>query len=61
MSPDLDRGSVRSSADLNEEIRAFWLRLDGRAPTVAERKEYEALVTAWAAAVRAEGQIAEAA
>lgn len=61
MSPDLDRGSVRSSAVLNEAIRAFWQRLDRRAPSAVERREYEALVTAWAAAVRAEGQVAEAA
>jgi hypothetical protein len=62
MSPDFPgRGSVRSAADLNEAIRALWLRLGGRPVTVVERREYELLVVEWAAAVRAEGQIVEAA
>ena len=45
MPPTPDRpGSVRSAALVNEEIRAFWLRLEGRVPTAAERREYELLV-----------------
>lgn len=55
MIPDpLSPGSVRSAAAVNEEIRAFWLRLGGRVPTAAERREYELLVAEWAAAMRAE-------
>lgn len=52
-------GSARSAATINAEIRAFWLRLDGRVPTAVERAEYEALVAEWAAAVR--GEVTEAA
>lgn len=52
-------GSARSAAEINTEIRAFWLRLDGRAPSAVERGEYEALRAEWAAAVR--GEVAEAA
>lgn len=55
------RGSVRSAAALNEEIRALWLRAGGHLKTAAERAEYERLVVEWAAAVRAETLIAEAA
>lgn len=46
-------GSVRSSAELNERIRGLWLRTGGRL-SVDQRREYEQLVTEWAAAVRAE-------
>ena len=59
MPPDLDPGSARSAAVVNEEIRAFWLRLGGRVPTAAERREYELLVAEWAAAMR--GEVTEAA
>lgn len=52
-------GSVRSAAVVNAEIRAFWLRLDGRAPTAVERAEYEALRAEWAGVVR--GEVTEAA
>lgn len=52
-------GSTRSAAVVNDLIRAFWLRLDGRAPTAVERAEYERLVAEWAAAVR--GEVTEAA
>lgn len=52
-------GSARSAAAINDLIRAFWLRLDGRAPTAAESAEYEALVVEWAAAAR--GDVTEAA
>jgi hypothetical protein len=44
---------VRSAAQLNEDIRALWLRARGTL-TPAERAEYEQLVTAWADAVRTE-------
>ena len=59
MPPDLDPGSVRSAAAINDLIRAFWLRLDGRVPTAVESAEYAGLVAEWAAAVR--GEVAEAA
>ncbi len=59
MPPTPDYGSVRSADAVNQEIRAFWLRLDGRAPTAAERSVYEALRAEWAAAMRDE--VAEAA
>ena len=52
-------GSARSAAVVNEQIRAFWLRLGGRAPSAAESAEYERLVAEWAAAVR--GEVTEAA
>ncbi|MEV0979038.1 hypothetical protein [Streptomyces sp. NPDC049915] len=54
MSPDsMTSGSVRSAADVNEEIRALWLRAGGTL-SVQEREEYESLVVQWAAAMRAE-------
>ena len=54
MSPDPQQpGSVRSSTDLNEEIRALWTRAGGKL-SPDERREYEALLEQWAAAVRAE-------
>lgn len=46
-------GSVRSAAELNERIRGLWLRADGRL-SPEQRREYEQLVTEWAAAVRKE-------
>ncbi|MDX3455027.1 hypothetical protein PV396_24315 [Streptomyces sp. ME02-8801-2C] len=46
-------GSVRSAADLNDEIRALWDRAGGTL-TSDQRREYEVLVTAWAIAVRDE-------
>lgn len=52
MSPDsMLPGSVRSAAELNEQIRALWLRAGGSL-TAQERAEYEALVVEWAKAVR---------
>ncbi len=55
MFPDTSRrGSVRSAAQLNEQIRALWQRADGRLTTAEERREYELLVVEWAAAARAE-------
>ncbi|GAA3112339.1 hypothetical protein ACFQ0X_36950 [Streptomyces rectiviolaceus] len=47
------RGSVRSAAELNERIRGLWMRAGGRL-SAEQRREYEQLVTEWAAAVREE-------
>ncbi|MET9442202.1 hypothetical protein [Streptomyces sp. NPDC006610] len=59
MFPDsLVRGSVRSAAEVNELIRALWLRAGGSL-SPQERAEYELLVVEWAAAVR--GDVIEAA
>ncbi|MFB6960098.1 hypothetical protein ACFCYB_24505 [Streptomyces sp. NPDC056309] len=46
-------GSVRSAAELNEQIRSLWLRSGGSLST-QEREEYELLVVEWAAAMRDE-------
>jgi hypothetical protein len=54
-------GSARSSAEWNDVIRTFWSRLAGRLPTSEERAEYEMLLAEWAAAVRAETRVSEAA
>ncbi|MFF4015696.1 hypothetical protein [Streptomyces sp. NPDC001843] len=52
MSPDSTTpGSVRSAADLNEQIRALWLRAGGSL-SAQERAEYELLVIEWAEAIR---------
>jgi hypothetical protein len=52
MSPDsLSPGSARSAEDLNERIRALWLRAGGSL-SAQERAEYELLVVEWAAAMR---------
>ncbi|MFI2435163.1 hypothetical protein [Streptomyces sp. NPDC018693] len=51
-------GSVRSAAELNERIRALWLRAGGSL-TAQERAEYELLVVEWAEAIR--GEVVEAA
>jgi hypothetical protein len=61
MPPLSGLGSVRSAAVVNGLIRDLWLRLDGRPMGPAERREYEALVTEWAAAQRAETAVADAA
>ncbi|AWE49078.1 hypothetical protein ACWD6Q_07660 [Streptomyces nigra] len=54
MSPSsLDPGSVRSAAEVNEAIRALWMRAGGSL-SAQEREEYELLVVEWAAAIRAE-------
>ncbi|MFD8519632.1 hypothetical protein [Streptomyces capillispiralis] len=59
MSPDLmTPGSVRSAAEVNEQIRALWLR-SGGSLSAQERAEYELLVVEWAAAIA--GQVVEAA
>ncbi|MGC0342374.1 hypothetical protein [Streptomyces sp. SLBN-8D4] len=52
MSPDsVTRGSVRSAAEVNEQIRALWMRAGGTLSS-QERAEYELLVVEWAAAIR---------
>ncbi|GAB3166059.1 hypothetical protein [Streptomyces incanus] len=52
MSPDcVTPGSVRSAAEVNERIRALWLRAGGSL-SAQERAEYELLVVEWAAAIR---------
>ena len=58
MPPDLDRGSARSATELNEQIRALWISAGG-VLTDGQRREYEALLGEWAAAVR--GEVTEAA
>ena len=52
MSPDsVIPGSVRSAAEVNEQIRALWMRAGGTL-SAQERAEYELLVVEWAAAIR---------
>ncbi|WP_264937332.1 hypothetical protein [Streptomyces sp. A012304] len=51
-------GSVRSAAEVNEQIRSLWLRAGGSL-SAQERAEYELLVVEWAAAMR--GEVVEAA
>jgi len=52
MSPDsVNPGSVRSAAEVNEQIRALWMRAGGTL-SAQERAEYELLVVEWAAAIR---------
>ncbi|WP_306185639.1 hypothetical protein [Streptomyces sp. MK5] len=59
MSPDsMAPGSVRSAAELNEQIRALWLR-SGGSLSAQERAAYELLVVEWASAIR--GRVIEAA
>ncbi|MFD3502747.1 hypothetical protein ACFWWT_33590 [Streptomyces sp. NPDC058676] len=59
MSPDsMAPASMRSAAEVNEQIRALWLRAGGTLST-QERAEYELLVVEWAAAIR--GAVVEAA
>ncbi|MFI8092711.1 hypothetical protein ACIF9R_31045 [Streptomyces sp. NPDC086080] len=58
MSPDLTTpGPVRSAAEVNEQIRALWLRAGGSL-SAQERAEYELLVVEWAAAIR--GRVVQA-
>ncbi|MFJ9740900.1 hypothetical protein [Streptomyces sp. NPDC101166] len=52
MSPvSVVRGSVRSAAEVNEQIRALWQRTGGTL-SPQDRSEYELLVVEWATAVR---------
>ncbi|MEU3661212.1 hypothetical protein AB0E77_15860 [Streptomyces sp. NPDC032940] len=54
MSPDyVTPGSVRSAAELNDQIRSLWRRAGGSL-SAQERVEYELLVVEWAAAIRCE-------
>jgi len=54
MSPDsVTRGSVRSAAEVNEQIRELWMRAGGTL-SAQERAEYELLVVEWAAAIRSD-------
>ncbi|MGW2821324.1 hypothetical protein ACWC24_10005 [Streptomyces sp. NPDC001443] len=54
MSPEsVTPGSVRDAAEVNEQIRALWMRTGGSLST-QERTEYELLVVEWAAAIRGE-------
>ncbi|MGA4840718.1 hypothetical protein [Streptomyces sp. G45] len=43
------RRSTRTAAEVNEEIRALWLRCGGRL-SADQRREYQKLVTEWAEA-----------
>ncbi|MDO0928761.1 hypothetical protein QQY24_26335 [Streptomyces sp. TG1A-8] len=55
MSPEvMSPGSVRSAAEVNEQIRALWLRAGGTL-SPPERAEYELLVVEWAEAIRERG------
>jgi hypothetical protein len=54
MSPKvLTAGPVRSAAEVNEEIRALWLRAGGSL-SEGEAADYRRLVVEWATAVRCE-------
>ncbi|MCD7442858.1 hypothetical protein [Streptomyces lincolnensis] len=54
MLPDsMTSGSVRSAAEVNEHIRALWMRAGGTL-SAQERAEYELLVVEWAAAIRSD-------
>jgi hypothetical protein len=54
MFPDSESsGSVRSAAEVNEQIRALWMRAGGTLSS-QERAEYELLVVEWAAAIRSD-------
>ena len=52
---------MRPSAVINEEIRALWFRAGGVLATADQRAAYAELVVEWAAAVRAEGAVEQAA
>ena len=47
MSTSVEAVSERSAAEVNEEIRALWLRSGGTLNT-EQREEYQRLVTEWA-------------
>ncbi|MET9517384.1 hypothetical protein [Streptomyces sp. NPDC002994] len=46
--PPADRGSVRSAAEVNAEMRALWV--DG---ALSDAARYQALLEEWAEAVKA--------
>ncbi|GHD25610.1 hypothetical protein [Streptomyces galbus] len=48
MSTTVEPVSERSAAEVNEEIRALWLRSGGTL-SVEQRAEYQRLVLEWAA------------
>jgi uncharacterized lipoprotein YddW (UPF0748 family) len=50
MSTTVEPTSERSAAEVNEEIRALWLRSGGTL-SVEQRAEYQRLVMEWAAAL----------
>lgn len=52
---------MRPADEVNEAIRALWVRAGGRPFTARERAEYERLVVEWATAVQAERNAVEAA
>ncbi|MEV5007937.1 hypothetical protein ACIQFZ_34070 [Streptomyces sp. NPDC093064] len=49
MSTSVEPVSERSAAEVNEEIRALWLR-SGGILTTEQREEYQRLVMEWATA-----------
>ncbi|MEU5366817.1 hypothetical protein ABZ354_25660 [Streptomyces sp. NPDC005925] len=49
MSTTVEPSRERSAAEVNEEIRALWLRSGGTL-SVEQREEYQRLVLEWAAA-----------
>lgn len=49
MSTTVEAASERSAAEVNEQIRALWLRSGGTL-SVEQREEYQRLVLEWAAA-----------
>ncbi|GAA3207809.1 hypothetical protein MTQ10_27980 [Streptomyces sp. XM83C] len=51
MSTTVEPASERSAAEVNEEIRALWLRSGGTL-TGEQREEYQRLVLEWAAAAQ---------
>ncbi|MER6748525.1 hypothetical protein ACFTZ8_31890 [Streptomyces fungicidicus] len=50
MSTTVEPSSERSAAEVNEEIRALWLRSGGTL-SVEQREEYRRLVQEWASAL----------
>ncbi|CAM5640562.1 hypothetical protein STENM223S_04925 [Streptomyces tendae] len=50
MSTSVEPSSERSAAEVNEEIRALWLRSGGTL-SVEQREEYQRLVQEWASAL----------
>ncbi|MER5377395.1 hypothetical protein [Streptomyces sp. NPDC002132] len=55
MSTTVERLSERSAEEVNEEIRALWLRSGGTL-SGEQREEYQRLVLEWAAAAPSAGQ-----
>ncbi|SME92813.1 hypothetical protein SAMN02745830_00538 [Streptomyces sp. Amel2xC10] len=53
MSTTVESLSERSAAEVNEEIRALWLR-SGGILSVEQREEYQRLVLEWASAPQQE-------